>query len=108
MSRRDRLQMELINNVRRVSNDSDSFVSISEKSCYKSVGESSESHILSSKQVSGMNMLIGRAIEDDRAAKVLTAITFLDLYTNEKATQEHAAVKQEKESLEVPAYTYTL
>ena len=108
MNRRERLQVELIKHVSRINTASDSSVVLSGNSCYRSSSENNESHILNSKSIREVNLLIERAVGDDNAAKCLTALTFLDLYTSEKVDQDKALEKQESKSIEVPAYTYTL
>ena len=108
MNRRERLQVELIKHVNRNKKVFDLSTVLSENSCYKSSGENNKSNVLNSRTISEMNILIEKAIGDDSAAKCLTALTFLDLYTSENMDQDKALKKQESESVEVPAYTYTL
>ena len=108
MNRRERLLVELIKCVSRINTVSDSSDVLSGNSCYITSIENNESHILNGKSIREMNLLIERAVGDDSAAKCLTALTFLDLYTCENVKQDKSLKKQESESIEVPAYTYTL
>ena len=108
MNRRERLQAELIKQVSRINKVSDSSEVLSGNTCYKSTSENNESHILNSKSIREMNKLVERAVGDDSAAKCLTALTYLDLYAGDNLDQDKPLEKQEKESIEVPAYTYTL